>query len=129
MAGFANNDDYLVDQNLENQRFLITEKKMQMIQLQAKIDALGAFNSKFNKKLKILIYIPKLILLCFLLVNLKDLDEYNNAAKFEEKRKEFDIDLHQNLELWDNLMKVTFFFQAKLFFIILNSIFISITEY
>ena len=107
MAGFANNDDYLVDQNLENQRFLITEKKMQMIQLQAKIDALGAFNSKFNKTPNSNIYSK--IIFIVLLVNLKDLDEYNNAAKFEEKRKEFDIDLHQNLELWDNLMKVTLF--------------------
>ena len=37
--------DFIVDQELEDQRFKITEKKMQMIQLQAKIDALGVFNS------------------------------------------------------------------------------------
>ena len=109
MASFANNDDYIVDQNLENQRFLITEKKMQMIQLQAKIDALGAFNSKLLIKLWILqIYFLNNNFWIFI-VNLKDLDEYNNAAKFEEKRKEFDIDLHQNLELWENLMKVNKF--------------------
>ena len=38
--------DFIVDQELEEQRFKITEKKMQMIHLQAKIDALSIFNSK-----------------------------------------------------------------------------------
>lgn len=39
-------------------------------------------------------------------VNLKDLEEYNNATHFEEKKHEFQNELNQNLELWDNLMKV-----------------------
>ena len=34
---------------IEEERFLIAEKKMQMIQLQAKVDALGSFNSNSNK--------------------------------------------------------------------------------
>lgn len=38
--------DFIVDQEVEAQRFKITEKKMQMIHLQAKIDALGKFNSR-----------------------------------------------------------------------------------
>jgi len=33
--------DFIVDKELEEQRFKITEKKLQMIHLQAKIDALG----------------------------------------------------------------------------------------
>ena len=78
----ANQNDYLMDLKLEKQRFLISEKKMQMIQLQAKIDALGSFN-----------------------ISLKELDDYNNAAKFEEKKLDFQSDLHQNLELWETLMK------------------------
>ena len=73
----------MADLNLEKQRFLISEKKMQMIQLQAKIDALGSFN-----------------------INLKDLEDLNIATKFEEKKHEFQSELQQNLELWDTLMKV-----------------------
>ena len=76
-------NDYMADLNLEKQRFLISEKKMQMIQLQAKIDALGSFN-----------------------INLKDLEDLNIATKFEEKKHEFQSELQQNLELWDTLMKV-----------------------
>jgi hypothetical protein len=34
--------------SLEQQRFQISEKKMSLIQLQAKIDALGFFNSKIS---------------------------------------------------------------------------------
>ncbi len=38
--------DYLIDEKIEEQRFLVDEKKMKMIQLESKINALGAFNSK-----------------------------------------------------------------------------------
>ena len=37
--------DFLVDPKQEEYRFLLAEKKLQMIYLQAKIDALGSFNS------------------------------------------------------------------------------------
>lgn len=42
----------------------------------------------------------------FFQVNLRELEQYSSASKFEENRIEFDLDLHQNLELWDTLMKV-----------------------
>lgn len=45
MSHFSKQDDFQINQKLEEQRFLLAEKKMQMIQLQAKIDALGVFNS------------------------------------------------------------------------------------
>lgn len=55
MSHFSKQEDFKINQSLEEQRFLLAEKKMQMIQLQAKIDALGVFNSnlkclKYNKK-------------------------------------------------------------------------------
>lgn len=34
------------------------------------------------------------------------MEEYNSAAIFAERKREFDSDLYQNLELWDTLMKV-----------------------
>ena len=37
--------DFLLDEKLEQQRFNLDEKKMQMIQLESKINALGSFNS------------------------------------------------------------------------------------
>ena len=43
---FHNFNDFLIDENLENERNMVDEKKMQMINLEAKIDALGLFNSK-----------------------------------------------------------------------------------
>lgn len=46
MSHFSNQNDFHINQKLEEQRFLIAEKKMQMIQLQSKIDALGVFNGK-----------------------------------------------------------------------------------
>ncbi|CAF0714492.1 unnamed protein product [Brachionus calyciflorus] len=76
------NNDFVVDQKQEEIRFLIVEKKLQMIHLQAKIDALGSFN-----------------------INLNDLDSYNNLNRYEEKREILEANLHQNLELWDQLMK------------------------
>jgi len=96
--------DFIVDQELEEQRFKITEKKMQMIHLQAKIDALGVFNSKKSFSLFEKFYTCQRIF--FILVNLKELDEYNEEAESAERRQEFESDLHQNLELWDSLMKV-----------------------
>ena len=36
---------YLINADLEKQRFLVDEKKMKLIQLESKINALGAFNS------------------------------------------------------------------------------------
>ncbi len=38
--------DFKVNMKIEEESYLIAEKKMQMIHLQAKVDALGAFNSK-----------------------------------------------------------------------------------
>ena len=38
--------DFLIDEKLEEQRFLVDEKKMQMIQVESKINALGSFDSK-----------------------------------------------------------------------------------
>jgi len=38
--------DFIIDEKLEEQRFLVDEKKMQMIQVESKINALGAFDSK-----------------------------------------------------------------------------------
>ncbi len=44
--------DFVIDEKLEEQRFLVDEKKMQMIQVESKINALGAFDSnQTNKKL------------------------------------------------------------------------------
>ena len=97
--------DFIVDQEVEAQRFKITEKKMQMIHLQAKIDALGKFNSRILYFFRLILRFY-LIKNCFLLVNLKELDEYNEATESAERRQEFESDLHQNLELWDSLMKV-----------------------
>lgn len=37
--------DFMINEELEEQRFLVDEKKMQMIQVEAKINALGAFDS------------------------------------------------------------------------------------
>jgi hypothetical protein len=48
-------------------------------------------------------------ILSVFLVNLKELDDYNEAAESAERRQEFESDLHQNLELWDSLMKVSYF--------------------
>ncbi|RNA21254.1 hypothetical protein BpHYR1_020360, partial [Brachionus plicatilis] len=70
--------DFSVDLKQEEYRFLLAEKKLQMIHLQAKIDALGSFN-----------------------INLNDLG--TDLHKFEEKR-DFGENLHQNFELWDKLM-------------------------
>ncbi len=41
--------DFIIDEKLEEQRFLVDEKKMQMIQVESKINALGAFDSKHKK--------------------------------------------------------------------------------
>ena len=38
--------DFLIDEKLEEDGFNVDEKKMQMIHLESKIDALGLFNSK-----------------------------------------------------------------------------------
>ena len=37
--------DFLTDEKLEEKRFLLDEKKMQVIQLESRLDALSAFNS------------------------------------------------------------------------------------
>ena len=99
--------DYGVDLHLEKQRFLVSEKKMQMIQLQAKLDALGSFNSNFIdlKILNVLAYCLE-VFIRNKKVSLKELDDYNAAAKFAARNHEFRTELHQNLELWDNLMRV-----------------------
>lgn len=47
MSHYSKQEDFKINSSLEEQRFTLAEKKMQMIQLQAKIDALGVFNSKF----------------------------------------------------------------------------------
>jgi hypothetical protein len=111
MSHFSNQNDFHINQKLEEQRFLIAEKKMQMIQLQAKIDALGVFNGKvkFSQVINKHFFNKKIIFIFIILkVNLKELEEYNNAAKFAEHKRQFDSDLYQNLELWDTLMKVLF---------------------
>jgi hypothetical protein len=41
------------------------------------------------------------------LVNLKEIEDYDNATKFNHDIKKFESDLYQNLELWDTLMKVS----------------------
>lgn len=52
--------DFLIDEQLENQRFLVDEKKMQLIQIESKINALGSFNS--NSFIHLLIDFPSLTL-------------------------------------------------------------------
>ena len=42
----------------------------------------------------------------FFKVKLTDIEEYDSAEKFSEVRERFDSDLSENLEIWDNLMKV-----------------------
>lgn len=74
--------DFLIDEKLEEDGFNVDEKKMQMIHLESKIDALGLFN-----------------------INLKDLEDFENANKFSQRAQRLDSDLHQNLELWDSLMR------------------------
>jgi hypothetical protein len=46
--------DFLIDEQLENQRFLVDEKKMQLIQIESKINALGSFDSNFLIYLKVM---------------------------------------------------------------------------
>ncbi|CAF0714496.1 unnamed protein product [Brachionus calyciflorus] len=129
------NNDFVVDQKQEEIRFLIVEKKLQMIHLQAKIDALGSFNSKFRiydsnfipciSRLQITEQIKFYNIVSnnnldsisnkitgykfetpdLYYVNLNDLDSYNNLNRYEEKREILEANLHQNLELWDQLMK------------------------
>lgn len=75
-------NDFLIDEKLEEQRFLVDEKKMQMIQVESKINALGSFD-----------------------INLKEIEDYDTAVKFNNDIHKFESDLYQNLELWDTLMK------------------------
>jgi len=79
---FNNFNDFIIDDKLEEERYLVDEKKMQMINLETKIDALGLFG-----------------------INLKELEDFESANKFSESSQRFDSDLHQNLELWDTLMR------------------------
>lgn len=88
--------DFSVDLKQEEFRFLLAEKKLQMIHLQAKIDALGSFNS-FNFFFFNFIFVLKF----FLKVNLNE--SGTDLYKFEDKQ-EFGENLHQNFELWDKLM-------------------------
>ncbi len=37
---------------------------------------------------------------------MKELEEYDAANKFTNEIQNFESDLYQNLELWDNLMRV-----------------------
>lgn len=79
---FNNFNDFIIDENLEEERYLVDEKKMQMINLESKIDALGLFG-----------------------INLRELENSDENRLSTSSQSRFEADLHQNLELWDSLMK------------------------